>query len=225
MSTDNSKTKRPRKRKEKRPVSDYVEAARKLSKFVPSLKKYRRRKTLTRYEKAAITRKQKALQYTDHLIPITKKQYKKLKRFTPGPGIQAVQLRNTGAHTKISFVRDNMMVTSNGRTWLYWELDRAQVKSKKGMTKAAREAFAMQFPVERIAALAQKAFEDLEPLAVYLWAPSGRVGRGFQDLPAFIDWLHENWNIGRYTQQEKWVNGIAILLQEGEHEEDEENDE
>lgn len=209
-------------RRTKRPTQDYLASAKRLAKFAPSLKKYRRRKTLSPAEKAAIRRKENALRFADHLIPLNKKQYAQLRDYTPGPGIHAVQLRNTGSHTKINFVKDNMFVTSNGRTYLYWKLSRGDVKSKSGMKTAAQKAFDMQFPVEQIAELAHKAFEELEPIAVYLWAPAGRVGQGFASLRQFLTWLYENWNTGRYTNQEKWVNGIAILLHEGREETDEE---
>lgn len=207
--------------RQKRQTSDYVSAAKRLAKFAPSLKKYKRRKTLTRWEKAAITRKEKLLRYADHLIPVTKAQAKELKAELYAPGVQAIQLRNTGAHTRIRKVKKDLLVTSNGRTWLYWRLERETVKTKRGMKKAAKEAFNMQFPIEQIAALAKVAFAELEPIAVYLWAPSGRVGQGFESLRQFEQWLYDNWNSGRYTHTEKWVNGIALLIREEEIEDDE----
>lgn len=206
----------------KRPTKDYIDTAKRLAAFVPSLKKYKRRKTLTRWEKAAITRYANKLKYTDHLVRLNKRQYEELKDYTPGYGVHAIQLRNTGANTKINFVQNNLFVTSNGRTYLYWHMGRAAVKTESGMTKAARKAFERQFPIQRIAELAQVAFEELNPLAVYLWAPTGRVGQGFASLRQFMLWLHENWNTGRYTNQEKWVNGIVILLRDEHESENEE---
>jgi hypothetical protein len=199
--------------KQKRTASSYVESAKKLAKFAPALRKYKRRKTLTRWEKGAITRKEKLLQYhTEHLIPVTKKFARELKEQLFAPGVRAIELRNTAPNAKVRKVKQDLMVTSNGRTWLYWRLDREDVKSKRGMKKAAEAAFNMQFPIERVAELAGIAFEKLKPLAIHLWAPSGRVGRGFESLKQFNMWLAENWSADRYSQQEKWVNGIAILV-------------
>lgn len=199
--------------KPKRTAESYLQSARKLAKFAPALKRYRRRKTLTRWEKGAITRKEKLLLFhTENLIPVTKKHARELKEQLFAPGIRAIELRNTAPDAKIRKVKQDLMVTSNGRTWLYWKLDREDVKTKRGMNKAAKAAFDMQFPIERVAQLAGIAFERLKPLAVHLWAPSGRVGRPFESLKQFSMWLAENWNEDRYTQQEKWVNGIVILV-------------
>lgn len=199
--------------KPKRPVASYLESAKKLARFAPGLKKYRRRKTLTPSEKGAITRKEKLLRYhIDTLIPVNKKVAKNCKQYLFAPGIRAIELRNTSANARIACVGDDILVTSNGRTWLYWRLSREDVKTKRGMKKAAAAAFDMQFPIERVAELAQIAFDKLKPLAVHLWAPSGRVGRGFESFKQFTMWLNENWHEDRYSQQEKWVNGIAILI-------------
>lgn len=214
-------------RRQKRPTNEYLAAAKRLAKFVPALRKYKRRKTLKPSEKAAIARREKQLRYTDHLIPVNKKLAKKLKKQLVAPGVSAVQLRNTGKHTTIHSVNRDMMVTSNGRTWLYWTLDRDKVSNRKKFEDAAEDAFDNEFPTERIAELARKAYTELRPMAVYLWAPTGRVGRGFDDFPAFQLWLYENWNQGSglgQSRPENWINGLAILLHEGDHEEDNEDE-
>jgi len=220
--------------KPKRSTESYLSSARSLVPFAPGLKKYKRRKTLKPAEKGAITRKENALAFhTDKLVPVSKQLARQLKdqlfvpkrrvydeetdqyRYEEGQGrqgIRAIELRNTGMDAKIHKVKDDMIVTSNGRTFLYWKLDREDVKTKRGMTKAAAAAFDSQFPIERVAELAKVAFEKLKPLAVYLWAPSGRVGNPFESLKQFSMWLAENWSADRYSQQEKWVNGIVILL-------------
>jgi hypothetical protein len=214
--------------KQKRTAQSYLASAAKLRPFAPALKKYRRRKTLSPQEKGAISRKEKLLQFhTQHLIPVSKKLARELKNQLFAPGVRAVELRGTSANAKMRRVGKDMLVTSNGRTWLYWRLDREAVKTKKGMSDAAARAFEIdeyeepeegeeppieQLPIERVAELAGMAFEELKPLAVYLWAPTGRVGDGFASLKQFTTWLAENWQTDRYSQQEKWVNGIAILL-------------
>lgn len=219
-------------KKYKRPASSYLESVKRLIKFAPGLAKYKRRKTLKPSEKAAIARKENILRYhTEHLVPVSKKLSKELKPVMFAPGIRAVELRNTSPGATIRQVGKDMTVTSNGRTWLYWRLDREDVTTKAGMSKAAAKAFKIDeyeeefsgededeeqernlFPIERVAELAGLAFDELKPLAVYLWAPSGRVGRGFESLKQFNMWLAENWSADRYSSQEKWVNGIAILL-------------
>lgn len=215
----------------KRDTKEYLAAARKLAKFAPILSKYKRRKTLKPHEKGAIARKEKLLAFADHLIPLTKAQARELKDELYHPtyydkksatwksapnaaGVRAIQLRNTGDNTVIRKVRRDLMVTSNGRTYLYWRLARSAATTRKGMETAAAQAFEMQFPIEQIEALARRAFEKLHPIAVYLWAPSGRVGRGFQSLKQFAQWLYEKWGSGHYTHQEEWVNGIAIWVSE-----------
>lgn len=198
----------------KRPTRDYLTAASQLTKFVPGLKRYRRRKTLLPWEKAHIARYEKKLRYAHHLIPLTPAQAKRFKPFLFGRGINAIQLSNTGdvKIKSISKINGDMMLASNGRQWIYWRLDRDTVRSRKGMQQAAQDAFDMQFPIEKIAALAEKAFEELKPYAVYLWASVGRVGEGFQTIKQFVDWLYANWNSGRYSMQERWVNGLAIRI-------------
>lgn len=216
--------------KQKRETASYIESVKQLAKFAPSLKKYKRRKKLRPAEKGAITRKENLLRFhTQTLFPVNKKLAKELKGQLFAPGIHAIEFRNTAPNAKIHKVGQDLVLTSNGRTFLYWRLDREDVKSTKGMAKAAAKAFDIDeyeeefgdnteelppdlFPIERVAELAGLAFEQLKPLAVYLWAPSGRVGSGFESLKQFSMWLAENWHADRYTQQEKWVNGIAILL-------------
>jgi hypothetical protein len=222
--------------KPKRSVESYLQSAKSLAPFAPGLTKYRRRKTLKPSEKGAITRKENALAFhTDKLIPVSKKLARQLKdqlfipskrifdeeteqyRYEEGrsrQGIRAIELRNTAPNAKIHKIGPDMLVTSNGRTFLYWKLDREDVKTKKGMTKAAAAVFDNQLPIERVSELAKVAFDELKPLAVYLWAPSGRVGNGFESLKQFSIWLAENWSADRYSQQEKWVNGIVILLKD-----------
>lgn len=223
-----------KKKPEKRPVSSYVESAKRLAKFAPGLKKYKRRKTLNQWERAAITRKENALRFhTTTLIPVPKKLQKefkdqlfiprrfdkKTKRYVEGTttqGIKAIELRGMSSNTKLYSLNKDMKITSNGRTWLLWKLNRDDVKTRRGMTKAVQAAFNKQFPIERVAELAKIAFDELNPREVRLWAPSGPVGDRFEDLKAFTGWLAENWNTDRYSAQEKWVNGIAILLRDDE---------
>ncbi|MDE2021213.1 MAG: hypothetical protein KGJ13_12830, partial [Patescibacteria group bacterium] len=99
--------------KPKRDTISYLQGAQNLAAFVPSLKKYKRRKTLKPWEKSHIARYENWLRYTlTELKPVTKKQAKEFKnelykpetqvkkgknkgRFVRHGGIQAVRFRNT----------------------------------------------------------------------------------------------------------------------------------
>lgn len=200
--------------KNKRPTLDYVDAARRMSRFVPGVARFKRRKTLKPWEKAMIARYEKRLRYADNLFPVNAKQAAKFHGQLYAPGVRAIQLKNVGRDTRVKVVKDNLIVTSNGRTYLYWRLPRKVVRTKKGMRAAGKTAFELDFPMEQVAELARVAFEELHPQAVYLWNPQGRAGAGFADLKQFLLWLNANWNSGRYSYQEKWVNGLVILLHE-----------
>jgi hypothetical protein len=212
--------------KQKRSLESYLDSARELAAFVPALKKYKRRRTLTRWEKGAITRKENIVRYTDHLIPVTKKQARELKDllFQPettvksGPqrgriirhhGVQAIQLRNTGRDVTIRKVRNDIYVSSNGRTWVYWSLPST---TKSAVQHAGEEAFTNPdaFDIEKVVELARQAFENPTTKGVFLWAESGRVGEGTEDIETFVRWIATDY--ARYKNTDRWVRGIAILV-------------
>ena len=227
-------TTKKRKRREKRSDDSYLKSARELSKYVPKLTKYKRRKTLTRYEKSAIARRERQLKNIPFLVPLTKKQARKVGRkklFLPG--IRAIQLRNVPEGSKIRFNKGgDISVVTNGQHWVYWSLDRETVRSRRGMRHAARMAFEKQFPIEKVSDLTEAAFSRFHVQQVQLWAHAGIVGDAFHSVKQFILWVNEKWNAGRYmgTQERlsgdiydnpsdpgKWVNGIAILLEDPEY--------
>jgi hypothetical protein len=214
--------------KQKRPVASYLKSARELDKFAPALRKYRRRHTrLTPWEKGAITRKENLLRYHTHqLYVIPKKHRRILKNRQFAPGIPALELRNVSGddlthEQTIIPIDEDFMLRSNGRQWVYWQLDREEI-SKKGMKKAAQAAFNIQFPLERIAELAGLAFEELKPLAIHLWVKSGRANRGFDSFKQFMFWLNNNWGVTGGSEiglnpaedPREWINGIAILVKD-----------
>lgn len=220
------------KRKNIRSDADYLVSARKLAALVPSLKKFRKRKTVTKNEKRQIRRREKQLKNIPFLVPVTKQQAKKLGRkklFLPG--IQAIQLRNVPEGSKITIrKRGDIAVTqSNGQRWIYWSLDRNTVRSRGGMREAGRKVFEKEFPIEKVSDLTAKAFKTYQIQQVHLWAHAGIVGDGFADLQQFIMWVNEKWQNGRYitvramrstgdiysepSDPGKWVNGIAILIE------------
>lgn len=227
------KKKKRKKKKVKRPDASYIEAAKNLSHLVPKLRKYRKRKTLTRYEKSAITRREKQLKNIPFLKPVTKKQARKLKGKLFLPGIQAIQLRNVPENAKIKFTKrgDIEIIHAEGARWIYWALDRETVRSRPGMRDAGRAAFEKKLPIEKVSDLTELAFKKYHIQQVQLWAHAGIVGDGFQDLKQFIMWVNEKWNAGRYmglqervsgifsnpSDPGKWVNGIAILIENPEY--------
>lgn len=197
-------------KKNKRDVASYIQSAERLAVFAPSLKKYKRRKRLNRWEKGAISRKERVLRYAHNLHPVSKKQALKLKDKLFAPGVQAIELRNTSEHAAVHFVRDDLFITSNGRTWLYWDLEKF---TKSALAHAGEIAFHQvrnAFPIEKIAELAERAFKKPKTKEVYLWATSGRVGEGFEDLESFMEWLAESY--GGYNEPQNWIRGLAIRL-------------
>lgn len=208
-STESGRGMSRRNKKTKRSDADYLQSAKTLSTVAPALKKYKRRKKLTRWEKGAITRKEKAVKYADNLIPVADKNKKKFKKFFYAPGVQAIQMRNTGRNVTIQAFQDDILVTSNGRTWLYWSLDNVR---PAGMTKAAETVFGVRgaFPLEQILELASRAFSKPQTLAVGLWTAQGRVGEPFPSMRQFLEWITLQYS--SYVDVEKWVNGIAIMV-------------
>lgn len=213
-------------RRKKRLTSDYIASAKRLAKFAPSLKRYGHRLTLTRYEKSAIARKEKILRKVDQLIPVTKKQARLLKGDLYAPGIRAIQLRNTSAHAKIK-VKEDLIVTSNDRTWVYWKIDKETARTKKDLAAVAKEAFeAKLFPIEKVSKLAEIAFKKLKPISVALWTKYGRADAEFTDFKVFMRELDDKWQAGRYVEEAgryvddytsdpgSWLKGIAILVHE-----------
>jgi len=223
-----------RKKKVARSDDSYISSAKSLSNIVPGLKKYRKRKRLTRYEKGAITRKEKALKNIPYLVPLSPKQAKNVGRkklFLPW--VRAIQLRGVQSDAKIKIKKGgDIEVITPHQHWVYWSLDRGSVRSRVAMRKAGEAAFAKQFPIELVSELTRKAFATFEVQQVHLWAHAGIVGDAHESIGAFVRWVNEKWNAGRYmgTQERldgsiysnpsdpgRWVNGIAILLADPEY--------
>jgi hypothetical protein len=205
--------------------------------FIPQLKKFRSRKTLKSWEKGWIKRWENIVPFTTNLIPVRPSQAKKLRGnlFQPEtiikkgpkrgqtkmhPPILAVQLRNTSFRAKIKKIAsDKMLVADHGREWIYVHTPDTATDT---MIEYAQHAFEedgdegdegddpAQFDIERMLALAERAFKDPTTKAVTLWAKSGRAGDIF---PTFRQFLH--WALTYYVQYEdteEWVNGIAVLV-------------
>lgn len=223
-------SRKKKKGKQKRPTESYLASAKNLSNIVPRLRKYRKRKTLTRYEKSAITRREKQLKGVTHLFPVSKKQAKRLKKKLFAHGIQAIRLRNVEPGAKFTVDKRGDLIIREGNTrWIYWSLDRQTVRSRRGMRKAGEDAFNKKFPIEKVSDLARIAFDKLKVQQVHLWTHAGIASEGFLDIGAFIRWVNEKWNAGRYIRIDQitgledssdpgnWVNGIAILIENPEY--------
>lgn len=136
--------------KAKRATESYLESAKLLAPFVPSLRRYKRRKTLKPWQKAHIARYENWLRFQlGELKPVTKKQAKEFKNelykpetqvkkgknkgsFVRHGGVQAVRFRNTGAKIKLKNLnKDTFVMNSNGRTWLYWRLNEGNTGDTK----------------------------------------------------------------------------------------------
>lgn len=223
-----------RKKKVKRSDESYLESAKSLSTLVPKLKKYRHRKRLTRYEKTAIAKRERQLKNIPFLVPLTQPQVKKLgKRKLFLPWVRAIQLRGVPPSATIKIKKGgDIEVFAANQHWVYWALDRDAVRSRVAMRKAGADAFAKQFPIELVSELTRKAFLKYEVQQVHLWAHAGIVGDAHESVGAFVRWVNEKWNAGRYmgTQERengriyenpsdpgRWVNGIAILLADPEY--------
>lgn len=225
------------KKKSGRSTESYLYSADNLSKIVPSLKKFAKRKTLKKSEKATITRREKQLKNIPFLQPVTPKQAKQLgRRKMFLPGVQAIQLRGVdtdkGDKFKINRYGDIEVTKATGQRWIYWALDRKTVRSRPGMREAGKDVFDKKLPIEKVADITAEAFQKYHIQEVRLWAHAGIVGEGFHSLKQFILWVNEKWNQGRYVSTRqfangeiysspsdpgKWVNGIAILIENPEY--------
>lgn len=189
-----------------RTVQEYVEIAKRLSIYAPGLKKYKRRKKLSPQEKAAISHKLKLLRYTQNLIPISKKTAKELKGLL-APGIQAIPMLGVGENATVERVSKDMILTTNGRTYILWQLKQVTTKSMK---KAAEKIFSPSFDLEALAKLAERAFQKFKVIRIQLWSEHGIVGDTFRTLNEWVQWLYESYQ--QYQNVERWVNGIAIRI-------------
>lgn len=215
----------------------YLYSADNLSKIVPSLKRFSKRKTLRKSEKATIRRREKQLLHIPHLEPLSPSQAKRLgRKKTFLPGVQAVQLRgiDTRKGDKFNVNRhgDIEVTKAGGDRWIYWALDRKTVRSHRGMCDAGAAVFNKTLPIEKVTELTEEAFAHYTIQQVHLWAHAGVVGDGFQSLKQFVGWVNEKWNQGRYISTRRlneggryevvsdpgqWINGIAFLVENPEY--------
>lgn len=227
--------KKSRRRKTIRTDADYIASAKRLAGIVPSLRKLKSRKRLTKQEKRRIRYREKQLKDVPYLKPVTAQQAKRLgsKRLFKR-GVQAIQLKGVEPDERITVnMRGDISASNANQTWIYWALPRETVRSKRKMREVGPAAFNKQFPIDTVAEMAIAAFKRYDVHAIYLWSHYGAVGTGHLTPAQFIGWVNEKWQQGRYvstvTNQNtghiyenpsdpgRWVNGIAILIENPEY--------
>lgn len=213
--------KKTRNVKTKRPTQEYLDAAKRLSKFVPKLAKLKRRKTLTTGEKSYITKAENALRWVDNLRPLTKVEAKQLKGATyegavnipekykmingerivtreaksyPFKGVRAIQMKNISPDAKIKIIKDK-------QTGKY----KMQVVSNGRTFDYLKPR---NTSPEEMLALAEKLFADPTVKEIYLWTSQGRVGQGFGSVYSFMEWFNKSYH--GYKNTEKWVKGFQV---------------
>jgi len=228
-----------RHKKERAASKKALKTAKDLSKYVPALKPLAKKTRLTPQQRAQVTHYAKALSGVTNLVPVSKSYAKKHKDelFVPVVGIgkgkaarrvhgiQAARFRNASENAKYDMTDDNLVIETNGRTWVYWRLDIDEIRNKNGkLVKAGGAAFDKKFPIERVVELAQIAFDNMEVKAITLWTHAGRIDSTFADLKAFIRFVHQHWQAGKYVRFDdegeisdtsdpgKWIHGLAIWV-------------
>ena len=167
---------------------NYLRAAAKLTKLVPSLEKYSGRKKLSTQEKSAIARAEKKVREAGRLIPLTKLQAKKLKDKSAmaGNGIRAVRVDNTQAGARVYVdKKGNLKIKSGGRTIQYVSAD---------------------FP-DGVMVEAEKVFAENRRATVWLWLKGGRANKASRDEADFARYVMSK--LQAYKQTDQWILGIA----------------
>jgi hypothetical protein len=228
-----ARRKRPSSRR-KRNTESYLAAAILRAHYVPKLKKYRKRKTLKPWEKSYIKRWENLVPIVIDLIPVKKPQAKKLKKnlYRPEsiikkgpkigqkryhPPINAIKLRNTSSRAKIkSITNDKMLVEDRGREWVYVRLPDSEPATLEDYGEDIFDGEPGTFDIERIAAIASRAFERPSTKGVALWTKSGRADDVFPSFRQFYHWLMTYYV--KYENTDEWVDGIAVLIGEEDEE-------
>lgn len=187
-------------RSSKRTNKDYINSAKQLKKFIPSLAKYTNSRSLTRWQKSAITRasnnlaKAKAV-HGASLYPLSKRQFKALKDKSPVimNGIRAVAFRSPVDGDKLSIRKGKIIIKQPGPEPKIWHY--INVKPYPETIIAAAEKLFKKFKGKRI--------------QVHLWLARGRASMGYRSFQlaydAFSKKLHE------YKAIDQWIFGIAYI--------------
>lgn len=204
-------------KRQKRTTQSYLDSAKRLAKFCPGCQKLKTRKTLKPGQKSYIARMEKKLRHVplSLLKPVSKKTAKKFRKALFAPGVRAISFINRSPESKIHFIKDDVILESNGKDWIYWKLP--DTSTQENLEDAAEDLFDQSpaelgetFDIERISALAERAFKQPHVETVHLWTKQGRVGEGFDDFKQFMRWILAEWY--KYQDTERWINGISFLL-------------
>ena len=196
------------KRKKPRTVNSYIKSVERLAKFAPSLRKYKRRKRLNRWEKGAIARKEKVIGSTENLFALSKRQTKALSKESRsaivGKGVRAVRLRNTSSEAKVR-IREGFITTEE------------TVKDKKKAKRKRRKIRYVPVPAD-LGALIKAGLDIFDRaesrgkiVTVWLWLDTGRAGGGFRSPRLFLENLNRNWV--PYAIEGNRFNGLAFLTE------------
>ena len=187
--------------KKPRTTSDYLNTAKKGKAFVPSLQKYSRRKSLSRWEKAAITRAANNIAKASRggtLVPLSKKQAKALKTKDPlvGHGIRAVRMRSvTLKKATVSVEKGELIVKQAGRKWHYI----VTPPDLPSILDTAADIF------ER---------NKNRTVRMTIWTGAGRLPQTFATLEEIIAFFTEFINKYRALspQFDEWFEGITYTV-------------
>jgi len=185
-----------------RSTFSYLAAAKHLQKLAPSLRKYRRRLKLNRWEKGAITRKEKILAHYANrtVVALTRRQARNLKDKDAiiGGGIRAVALNRIREGATVRVIKGELVIRSNGRTLHH-------IKTGADFDRITGEAELIMRRAEKRGKIA----------TVWLRNPQGRFGDPFRDtvhLAAAIAALVEAYtDVEDESPPEDWLLGIEYL--------------
>ena len=196
------------KRKKPRPVNSYLKAVDKLAAFAPSLRKYKRRKKLNRWEKAAITRKEKIIGSTENLFAVSARQRKAMSKETRsaiiGKGVRAVRLRNTSSKATLRITRGEITTEERIKT------------KKKGKRRVRKIRYISVRPdldvlIEKAIELFDRAERRSQIMTVWFWLDTGRAAGGFRSLRLLLEKLNDSWIPYALTQER--FRGYAVLTE------------
>jgi hypothetical protein len=185
----------------KRPISSYANSAKSNSELIPSLKKYRKRKKLNRWEKSAITRaenKLKALRNVN-LVPVTPKQARALgKKIIVGNGIRAIELDGFGRDSKLTIKDGKPIIKSRTR----------------GVVLVPTEA-----ELGPMADALEAAFKHKGNVTVWLWTTRGRTKFPIMSMKVGLAKINELFTVGTSDgvrlsgNPEDFLLGIQYLVE------------
>ncbi len=193
------------KRKQSRKKSNkaYINTAKSLKRFIPSLKQYTNSRSLTRWQKSAITRaannfaKAKA-RHGAALFPLSQRQVKALspksRKALIGKGIRAVKFRSTSETATLHVKKGNFVIKEKGkkpRTWQYIALPPEP-----------------DILLDKINYLFKR-FKKYH-IQIHLWLKQGRANAGFSSLKLAI--LELTNRLQSYANASEFLVGLTYFV-------------